>query len=113
VDLHLLALTLVTFLAPVSGVVAGFYGGRRASNDTYNDLLGAFERERVATAVLRDEIVELLDRVTQERKRVVGERTRMEAPTTQPAADTSQVGLTGLEREAQIEEIAARYSRGH
>ncbi len=114
VDLHLLALTLVTFLAPVSGLVAGFYSGRRASSDTYNDLVGAFERERVATAILRDEIVELLERQVQERKRVVGERTRMEAPANAPAGpDTSKVGLEGAEREAQIEEIAARYSRGH
>ncbi len=107
-DLHLLALTLVCFLAPVSGVLTGFYAGRRSSNDTYTDLLGAFERERVATAVLRDEIVELLDRVTQERKRVVGERTRMETPTKAAVAD-NQPGLVGQEREAQIAQIAARY----
>ncbi len=112
-DLHLLALTLVTFLAPVSGLLAGFYGGRRASQDTYNDLVGAFERERVATAILRDEIVELLERQVQERKRVVGERTRMEAPTNAPAPNTATVGLEGAERDAQIEEIAARYGRGH
>lgn len=96
------------FLAPVSGVLTGFYAGRRASSDTYNDLLLAFERDRVATAVLRDEIVELLDRVTSERKRVVGERTRMEGPKT-PAEGAGQPGLVGLEREAQIESIAARY----
>ncbi len=113
-DLHLLALTLVTFLAPVSGLLTGFYGGRRASNDTYNDLVGAFERERVATAILRDEIVELLERQVQERKRVVGERTRMEAPANAPGApDTATVGLEGAERDAQIEEIASRYGRGH
>ncbi len=113
VDPYLVALALVTFLAPASSVVAGFYSGRRASNDTYNDLVGAFERERVATAILRDEIVELLERQVQERKRVVGERTRMEAPTNAPAPNTGTVGLEGAERDAQIEEIAARYGRGH
>ncbi len=107
-DLHLVALALVTFLAPVSGVLAGFYGGRRASNDNYNDLVAAFERERMATAVLRDEIVELLDRVTQERKRVVGERTRMEAP---PKSEPASAGLVGVEREAQIEQVRARYEQ--
>ncbi len=93
------------------GVIAGFYSGRRASIDTYSDLGAAFERERLATAILRDEIVELLERTTQERKRVVGERTRMETPTKAPEAPSGP-GLTGLEREAQIEEIAARY-QGH
>ena len=107
-DLHLLALTLVCFLAPVSGVLTGFYAGRRASNDTFNDLLAAFERERVATAVLRDEIVELLDRVTQERKRVTGERTRMEKPATGVAA-TPEGNLQAMGRDAQLEIIKQRY----
>ncbi len=106
-DLHLVALAVVCFLAPVCGLLAGFYGGRRASIDTYTDLGLAFEKERVSTAILRDEIVELLERVSQERKRVTGERTRMEKPA--GAAATPEVNLQSLGRDAQLEAVKARY----
>jgi len=86
--------------------VGGLYAGRRGSIDTYSDLVLTFEKERTATAILRDQVDELLERITQERKRVVGERTRMEAP---PKSNSAEESMAGLSREAQLDAVRQRY----
>ena len=107
-DPLLVGLGVSALIAPILGVVGGFWSGRHASRDSYSDLVLQFEKDRVATAILRDQVDEMLERIGQERKRITGERTRIEAgpvggkppPETLPSTDG---------RDAQIEAVRARY----
>lgn len=99
-------------LLALSAPVAGFYAGRRASIDAYSDLSIAFDKERAATAILRDEVLEMLERSQVERRRIVGERARIQqtekaqAPAPGGNGDPLQVGDG---RDAQIMAVRARY----
>lgn len=107
VDPLSLALACVGLIVAVLAPLGGYYAGRRASIDTYQDLGLMFEKERASVANLRDEVVELLERITGERKRIVGERSRMDQ-----TAQTRQPGngdIAGLDREAQLDAVRARY----
>jgi len=95
-------------LGTVAAPILGFYAGRRASQDTYLDLGLAFEKERTATAILRDDILGMLERTTKERQRIVGERARLE-PAQKKAPEEQKDTLEGSDREAIIDQVRQRY----
>ncbi len=110
-------LWLVPALGSLLGAAAapflGFYAGRRASIDVYTDLGLAFEKERATTAILRDEIMEMLERTTKERQRIVGERSRLE-PAPKKSAEPQNNEIVGSDRESIIDQIRQRYEpRAH
>ncbi len=110
-------LWLVPALGGLLGTVCapflGFYAGRRASIDVYTDLGLAFEKERATTAILRDEIMEMLERTTKERQRIVGERSRLEPPP-KKGAEPEKEAISGSDRETIIDQVRARYEpRAH
>ncbi len=105
--------TVGGLLGAVAAPFLGFYAGRRASIDVFSDLGHLFEKERGTTAILRDEIMEMLERTTKERQRIVGERSRLEPPPKKgPEPERDEV--SGSDREAIIDSVRARYEpRAH
>ncbi len=90
--------------------ILGFYAGRRAAIDAYSDLSVTIERESLAAAGLRDQVVEMLERTTVERRRIAGERSRIDqTKQAQEAKSNGAEQLAGLDHEAQIESVRDRY----
>ncbi len=109
-----LGLAVSSLLGPLLGALGGFWSGRWASRDSYSDLVLQFEKDRLAGAIMRDQVDELLERITQERKRIIGERSQIRAK--QAAADVvdpAAIIPTTDGRDAQIEAVRARYEPGH
>ncbi len=99
-------------------LVAAYYVARRGANDSYSDLGLLFEKERLAGAILRDEVLEMMGRIIDERKRSVGmkaqaqqfaEGKQQKKKEPEPEGDSFE----GMAREDVIERVKQRYQPGH
>jgi len=86
----------------------------------YSDLGHLFEKERLASAILRDEVLEMMGRISDERKRIAGlkAQTQQIADGTgkkprKGAEDQAEPDFSGMAREDVIEQVKQRYQPGH